>query len=197
MLTHKVKIRNKFVYPYICEDTFFTLDEIEKLVRYCDEKELEVSQTINNDQKIRKSKNAFIHLDNENANYFAKLLDIMNAANNEFFGFDLIGFDYFQYTVYDQKGAHYDYHTDYEFQDSSGEYSHLSRKLSCSLFLSDPSDYKGGDFEIMTSESTKFKIEQPKGRIVFFPSFMMHKVHPIKSGVRKSIVIWGLGPSWK
>jgi predicted 2-oxoglutarate/Fe(II)-dependent dioxygenase YbiX len=37
----------------------------------------------------------------------------------------------------------------------------------------------------------------PKGSIVVFPSHVWHRVKPITSGERKSLVIWNLGKPFK
>jgi len=37
----------------------------------------------------------------------------------------------------------------------------------------------------------------PKGSLVVFPSFVWHRVCPVKSGERKSLVIWNLGWPFK
>jgi PKHD-type hydroxylase len=199
MLTTKVQVRNKMMYPYICEDSAFNHVDLQKVIDVCEAAQLEDSKTVNGDKNnnIRISKSAFIHLDSVNSWVFYKLLDVMEAANREFFGFDLIGFDYFQYTVYDKKGSHYDFHTDYLFNTVEPEspYNHLSRKLSVTFCLSDEDEFQGGEFEIMTSATNKHVVPQKKGRMIFFPSFAMHRIAPIKKGVRKSIVIWGLGPA--
>jgi PKHD-type hydroxylase len=71
----------------------------------------------------------------------------------------------------------------------------IPRKLSFSLILSDSSEYKGGEFEFDTG--TADKAEQKRGRVLAFPSFVKHQVTPIKSGTRKSIVWWALGPKFK
>jgi PKHD-type hydroxylase len=42
------------------------------------------------------------------------------------------------------------------------------------------------------------KIARPKqGQAIFFASFVRHRVVPITSGVRKSLVMWFGGPSFK
>ena len=68
-----------------------------------------------------------------------------------------------------------------------------TRKLSSILFLSDPNEYVGGQL-VMQYSKEDFKIEQKYGRMVVFPSFIMHKVTPIESGVRNSLVNWFSGP---
>jgi PKHD-type hydroxylase len=72
----------------------------------------------------------------------------------------------------------------------------LPRKLSFSLILSNPDEYTGGDFEILISRKSD-SVTQTRGRVIAFPSFIMHRVSPLTSGVRKSIVFWALGPKFK
>jgi PKHD-type hydroxylase len=72
----------------------------------------------------------------------------------------------------------------------------VPRKLSFSLILSDSSEYEGGDFEILHG-SFPDKLEQKRGRILAFPSYIVHRVTPIISGSRRSIVFWALGPKFK
>ena len=82
------------------------------------------------------------------------------------------------------------------------------RKLSTSVILSDGNDYEGADFEMIDSPSITPNdnrglrlIKDPgfrtKGSIIFFPSSVWHRVTPITSGVRNSMVFWWLGPPFK
>ena len=36
----------------------------------------------------------------------------------------------------------------------------------------------------------------PRGRIIAFPSFMIHRVTPVVEGIRRSIVVWVTGPKF-
>ena len=72
----------------------------------------------------------------------------------------------------------------------------MTRKLSCVMLLNDPSEYEGGDFEVMTNNQP-LKIEFIKGRLIVFPSYILHRVTPIKSGVRRTLVNWISGPHFK
>ena len=89
-------------------------------------------------------------------------------------------------------GGHYDWHTDAGIlhRNNFG----VQRKLSLSLFLSDPNTYEGGDllFEGMDKPLTR-----SQGSIIVFPSFTEHTVSPITSGVRYSAVAWAIGPHFK
>jgi PKHD-type hydroxylase len=72
------------------------------------------------------------------------------------------------------------------------------RKLSFSLIMSDNAEYQGGEFEIINNDvKTPIIVPQQKGRVIAFPSYITHRVTPLISGVRKSIVVWALGPKFK
>ena len=71
--------------------------------------------------------------------------------------------------------------------------------------LSDPKDYKGGELEFdfrNKDPDKKPSIQKcteilPKGSLVVFPSFVWHRVCPVKKGSRYSLVIWNLGYPFK
>jgi PKHD-type hydroxylase len=71
------------------------------------------------------------------------------------------------------------------------------RKLSMSLILSDESEYTGGEFEFDTGGKNPEIALQKRGRVLAFPSYVIHAVKPVKKGCRRSIVIWCLGPKFK
>ena len=65
------------------------------------------------------------------------------------------------------------------------------------LLLNDPSEFEGGKFKIKTNSDSEQELELKKGRAWFFPSWTLHKVTPVTKGVRKSLVVWVGGPSFK
>ena len=79
------------------------------------------------------------------------------------------------------------------------------RKLSVTVSLSDPKEYKGGELEFnfrnldldKKTNIRKCKEILPKGSLVVFPSFVWHRVCPVKKGSRYSLVIWNLGWPFK
>ena len=78
------------------------------------------------------------------------------------------------------------------------------RKLSVTCSLSDSKDYKGGEleFDFRNNSNGKPVIKTckeilPRGSIVVFPSFVWHRVKPVKKGTRYSLVIWNLGYPFK
>lgn len=113
--------------------------------------------------------------------------------------YDINRFEMMQFTVYNP-GQHYDWHSDYHWKDDATK---DVRKISMTLSLSDPMDYDGGELEFIKndvpSESKTIKcIEiKPQGSIVFFPSYVVHKVNPVTRGTRYSLVVWFRGPIWR
>tara|TARA_R100001129_G_scaffold156285_1_gene119514 strand:+ start:2141 stop:2767 length:627 start_codon:yes stop_codon:yes gene_type:complete len=112
-----------------------------------------------------------------------------------------------QFTKY-TKGQYYDWHCDgwdqpynYPNEPTHGKI----RKLSVTLTLSSPKDYKGGELEFdfrnqdpdKKPNIKKCKEILPKGSLVVFPGFVWHRVCPVKKGSRYSLVIWNLGWPYK
>ena len=58
---------------------------------------------------------------------------------------------------------------------------------SMTLLLNDPSEFEGGDLELMAPG--KFA-ELKQGHAICFASFLNHRVNAVKKGVRQSLVVW-------
>ena len=114
-----------------------------------------------------------------------------------------------QFTKYD-KGQYYDWHCDswdrpYQTQNQQDPTHGKIRKLSVTVSLSDPKEYKGGELEFdfrnidpdKKRNVRKCKEILPKGSVIVFPSFVWHRVCPVKKGSRYSLVIWNLGYPFK
>ena len=140
---------------------------------------------------------------------YREILPFINFANTETgWNFQHDWIESLQFTKY-KKGQYYGFHADTipEPYTNKGE-SHNGkiRKLSFSCQLSDPNDYEGGELEFAIPEvfSNEIKIHTisvkeflPKGSIIVFPSYIWHRIKPIKKGVRYSLVSWVLGYPFK
>ena len=112
-----------------------------------------------------------------------------------------------QFTKY-KLNQFYDWHCDSWMEPygdkESGNLKGKIRKLYVTCSLSDPTDYKGGEFEFRFQnndngnfvDKTCYEI-MPKGSIVVFPSFIYHRVKPVTEGTRYSLVMWNCGNPWK
>lgn len=120
---------------------------------------------------------------------FEKFANLVSHVNYDHFLYDIDGFDSFQYTRYREE-EHYTWHCD-----SFGSYQNFERKISASILLTDPNHYEGGEFEIVLGGNVNNPVivKPKKGDVIFFASWMPHRVTPVKSGVRKSLVCWVLG----
>lgn len=172
----------------------FTNDEIDEIRRIGDAMPLQEAivgtETGNVCPQIRKSKTAWMNYDSCPMLY-DRLAFIARNLNGQYFDFDLHGFvEDFQYTVYGPEKEHYVWHMD------KGPSSGPPRKLSLVLQLSDPSEYDGGDLELMDS-NTPIAVTKAKGMVYAFPSYILHRVTPITRGTRRSLVVWTCGPRFR
>lgn len=121
---------------------------------------------------------------------FERLADVASKLNAQFFRFDLTGFgELLQLTNYDQsEHGMYGWHQDYNAK--------ISRKLSLVLQLTDPSQYEGGNLQIMTGGEPE-NVRKQRGLIAAFPSYVLHQVTPVTQGNRQSLVAWVSGPAFK
>ena len=132
----------------------------------------------------------FVSPDNDTRWIFEKFNWVIDQINTNWYGFDLEGYSNFQYTEYNADVVgHYDTHMVCFFGQTG-----LWRKLSLTVPLND--DYEGGEFQIQPGHAPEV-LPQKAGRVIAFPSFLLHRVTPVTKGVRKSIVIWVVGPMFK
>ncbi len=195
--------RANITYSHIYFDDVFKEEEITRIVEYCETKEFQngaIAKDSSLNETIRKSNVNFHNPNKENNWIFERLNWAIERINDDFYNFDLNGYDSFQYSQYKsaQLGK-YDWHIDIFTGDYSPTNNAGTRKLSLTFLLSEPNvDFEGGDFQITQgSENQAQTIEMKKGRIIAFPSFILHRVTPVTKGERKSIVIWVEGPKFK
>ena len=196
-------VRHRIIHSSYYWDNAFTEEQLNDIENYCETFDKQTATASDNDDgKLRKSKIAWFHKnEHPKLHYFFNLLNLtIEQVNEDFYNFDLNGYSSVQYTSYDAEengeyGYHIDIHTGPDMEDAHLKYGD-TRKLSLSLILSDPQSYEGGNFTFKLSED-EFEIEQKRGRIIFFPSFFLHKVHPVTKGIRKSIVAWVEGPKFR
>ena len=189
---------SKVTEPWIFVEDLFTEKEIEKIQEYCSTKKLDKASTVGSDSLSRISNNCFNDVDHENEWFISKINQAIEKVNERFYDFDLYGYSYFQYAEYEgSESGKYDAHTDLIFGQDKPGYMVDTRKLSLSLLLSEPEkDFIGGEFFIHLSGNPALHALR-KGQMILFPSFMLHGIKPVLSGVRKSIVIWVEGPKFK
>lgn len=180
--------------PFATWEGGFSDEDIKNIDKLIESRKVEQAFTGNSetDPKVRVSEVSWIELADDSAWLYDKLAYIANRLNGQFYRFDLYGFgEHMQYTFY--KGGdngHYTWHVD------SGVLTDTPRKLSVVLQLSDPSEYEGGDLEILNGPEIT-GIKKQKGLVTVFPSYVLHRVTPVTSGVRKTLVVWVTGPAFR
>ena len=127
------------------------------------------------------------------------LMEVMEKVNDNIWQYNITGIESLQYTIYrEDKNQHCSWHIDPIYHK---DLNTPCRKVSCSVLLSDPEDFEGGEFEFMsidlgsqTSSSFQPRFFNKKGHGPFFPSQAYHRVKPVTKGVRRSLVCWFTGP---
>lgn len=194
-----LKVKTNEMWAYL--NDVFTSEECDKIITQILEKEDSYNAMISVkgetpsayavDENVRKGKVSWVNAqDPENYWIFQRLTDAVNHINQQFWKFDLDYIESLQFTQYLEKGDCYHTHGDALYQ------SIHYRKLSFSVQLSDPESYEGGDLEFF--DGTKYHAsKRTKGSFIAFPSYNLHRVTPIETGKRYSLVGWVCGPNFK
>ena len=174
----------------------FSDEEIQKIEEYAQTLPRQNGRIGNSeaDTKLRKSVVRWIYRNPETEWLFAKIMKLADTANENLWQFDMFSSsedDAIQYTEYYDNGGHYDWHID-----MSGGIPLNQRKISMTVQLSNSEDYEGGEFEIMRGQNVE-QLQRNKGTVLLFPSYILHRVSPVTNGIRKSLVIWLGGSSFK
>jgi PKHD-type hydroxylase len=118
-------------------------------------------------------------------------------VNDTWFGFHISKLDYIQFAEYNetQKSEYKRHHDVFWINNDPGYH----RKLSCTVQLSEPSDYTGADLQLhdLCHNHPNTEDIKKQGSILFFPSFLPHSVTPITQGTRYSLAAWFDGPKWR
>jgi PKHD-type hydroxylase len=122
-------------------------------------------------------------------NWLYHKLAVLFSEANTYFNFELLGLiDPPQFTVYGA-GHHFDWHIDV------GGGAASLRKLSMTVQLTDAAEYEGGDLEF--HDDTDPRRQRLLGTATIFPSYVAHRVTPVTSGTRRSLVAWACGPTFR
>lgn len=199
------RVSNKYVWW----KNVFNFRELNEIERYCNELELRKGVIFSEREKenfdvsteYRNSEVNFFHRNEETFWIFDRFNETIDKINKEYFQFDLYGYESIQYTTYDgsEKG-HYDWHMDSFIdgeipRDMGGS---DTRKLTVVMLLNDRNNFTGGEFQLnMGKEINAETINFERGMLIVFPSFLIHRVTPVLSGIRKSMVIWVEGPKFR
>ena len=134
------------------------------------------------DHSIRNTKIAWIHPNTETHWLFDRAIVIFSSSLP--FG----TLQSMQYTVYrGEDNSHYTWHRDI----GTGDKIMRARVNVGIVQLSNPSDYVGGVLQLK-HEDQIIDVMKTKGMVTTFPIDMLHRVTPVTSGIRKTLIMWGL-----
>lgn len=111
------------------------------------------------------------------------------VANQQAWQFDINICHQIEYLRYDKTGRYLPH-----LDTSITKKTEFNRKLTALAFLND--NFEGGRFFLQVAEQKMYPI-QTKGTIIVFPSFLLHGVEDVQSGVRHAVVCWMSGPDFR
>ena len=137
----------------------------------------DTQSNVSNVKKIRKSSIAWISdLGFLNERLTDKLRDLIKIN-----GMEVTGLGKFQFTEY-KEGEFYDWHVD--------STSLVERERFVSIVIQLNDTYSGGHLEIKNTKAELIPIENKIGSLYVFNSRLLHRVSPVESGIRYSLVNW-------
>jgi len=155
-------------------ETLFWPEQIMRIREICEKSEEEEALTYgiekpeNADHTIRKNKVSW----HDNEELYSMIRPTIVDVNNQTgWNYNITAIEPFQYTVYYGDQNHYHWHTDTIVNDRtlSPDYpadhilKNTIRKISCSIQLTDPSEYDGGEFELLSLKEIEPEIgSKPK-----------------------------------
>ena len=173
--------------PYMFWESALTEDRIKNITENGKKLLINDASTFGANTEVRKSKTGWFN-DPELANF---LFQYVREANRHW-GYDVSNMGDVQYTIYEgENNGHYGWHNDVDWHTDLA----VQRKVSITVQLSNENEYTGGDFEIRGANMPKNY--KSRGSVIAFPSYHEHRVLPVTSGTRKSLVAWFEGSSWR
>jgi len=84
-------------------------------------------------------------------------------------------------------GGQYGFHVDGSVMVLGSQ--HIRSDISCTLFLSEPDDYDGGEL-VVSDTYGEHEIKLPAGDAIIYPSSSLHRVTPVTRGTRLASFFW-------
>ena len=183
--------------PFQVWENAFTPEELAAIEAYGDKQTLSKGSIIDSGTEtaaydgIRVTQIAAVTPNPDTSWLYDRVGRVLRALNQQVYQFDITGFsEPFQFMVYNgNEGGHFSWHVDNGRQPAP-------RKLSATVQLTDGDAYEGCDLEFFGTHQVE-PAPRRKGAMVIFPSYVLHRVTPIRSGTRKALVIWSTGPRFR
>ena len=168
---------------YTTIPNFLSKKECEDLLQFSLTKELKPalvggSEVVN--LKSRKSNVFFYDYSLDFPNLNEKLIEIFKKeVNVKGYEIDFTN-NMFQFTEYTTDG-YYNWHTDSDA---------VMKERYCSMVIQVNDEYTGGELQIIDKDDNEITLEKGLGNLFIFYSHLTHRVKPIISGTRYSLVNW-------
>lgn len=181
--------------PYAYQSQYFSDEECDCIIQLGQqlssvESYIGSSRTI--DHNIRSSTVSFFNNSTVDHKWiFEKITRAVSDFNQQFWQYAIDQIETLQFTKYHRPGDFYHNHQDLVYG------SNPQRKLSVSVQLSADQDYIGSDLLFLRCADQYFEPVRNRGTVIIFPSFAVHKITPLISGTRFSLVSWVLGPAFR
>ena len=88
-----------------------------------------------------------------------------------------------------QGGGEYGFHVDGAVMSHGQPQQTLRTDLSCTLFLSAPEEYDGGEL-VISDTYGEHEVKLPAGDLILYPSSSLHRVTPVTRGARVASFFW-------
>ncbi|SEP13502.1 PKHD-type hydroxylase [Luteibacter sp. UNC138MFCol5.1] len=86
-------------------------------------------------------------------------------------------------------GGEYGFHIDGAVMHTGSGDTHVRSDISCTVFLSEPDDYDGGEL-IVSDTYGEHEVKLPAGDAIVYPSSSLHRVAPVTRGARVASFFW-------
>jgi len=170
----------------------FSKEECQTIINIAKNKGLIKGTTKGVTKDVRDSKVSWLYPNDGIDWVFRRVTDITLNLNERFFKFDLFGLNEgFQFTNYEAPSGKYGKHVDRGMNSTV-------RKLSISIQLTNPEEYKGGELNLYDGDDKDaIVMDKTQGTLILFPSYVLHEVMPVTKGERNSLVTWVTGKQFK
>lgn len=183
---------------YVTTENFFNDEQCDFLVAEASKREFKpagmtiggryvINKRIRNNSTIRIAEGDPLHP------AVSAIHEKVHETNLSVFEFDIEAPLYGEIIRYDGAlGEDFAWHPDDDFYHRRTPF----RKLTAVVQLSRPDDYEGGVLELR-DETQVAAVPRQRGLLTIFPSFTSHRVTPVTSGIRHTLVTFGIGPYWR
>jgi len=168
-----------------------TADELDRIRQLGDELDTTNVKLFgkSDDSKVKATGSHF-PLNDETAWLYDRMAALAGEINAANYRYDLTGFHENFYFLRYGAGNHFDWHLDI------GGATPAPRKLSLILQLSDPSEYDGGELDVLVG-AHHWRAEKVQGLVTAFPAFKVHRVTPVTRGIRRTLAMFLVGPNFR